>query len=76
MNGRALWSPQDIAKECHKNTNPIFKRLTPQVLGGWFDKTARNAGVNKWSEATQKRVEQGHPPGGENMHQDILVCSH
>jgi hypothetical protein len=43
-----------------------FAHLTEQVVGRWVDRTAKNNGISKWSEAVLARAAAGNSPGGHS----------
>ncbi|KAH7903292.1 hypothetical protein BJ138DRAFT_1020875 [Hygrophoropsis aurantiaca] len=63
-------SPAEIVKILHTTNWKFFKKLAPQTLGAWIDRSGK---VPRWSDATLRRVEKGNKPGGLTTRVGILV---
>jgi len=63
-------SPAEIVKELHKIDSKIFKKLAPQTVGAWIDRTGD---CPRWSDITLEQVKRGNKPGGLTTRVGVLV---
>lgn len=60
----------EIARELQRTDPVLFKKIAPQTVGSWIDRT----GVSpKWSQKTLECVTKGNRPGGLTTRVGILV---